>query len=75
VPAITDGDFKLAESSAIMKYLIESNKGSFSEHLWPKDEKKRAEIDSLIEWKHCEFRPALIAVFFHNFIMPMKGIP
>ena len=49
VPFITEGDFKLGESNAILKYLCDTHP-TIPEHLWPKDPKKRALTDQFLEW-------------------------
>lgn len=46
VPALVEGDFRLTESSAILKYL-----GSrFDLAEYPKDLKERAKVDSVMDW-------------------------
>lgn len=59
VPFIVEGDFKLGESNAILKYLCDT-RDSVPETLWPKDPKKRAIVDQYLEWQQYHFRPALL---------------
>jgi len=49
VPAITDDDFNLYESSTILRYLANS-KAEIAEHWYPKDSKKRALVDLYLDW-------------------------
>lgn len=46
VPTLEDGDFRLTESSAILKYLAEK-KGSAA---YPADLKQRARINEMMDW-------------------------
>ena len=46
VPALDDGDFRLTESSAILKYLAEKV-GSAA---YPKDLKDRARVNEMMDW-------------------------
>jgi glutathione S-transferase len=46
VPTLDDGDFRLTESSAILKYLADQ-KGS---RAYPSDLKQRARINELMDW-------------------------
>ena len=49
VPFIVDGDFKLGESTAILKYLCET-RPSIPSFLWPSSVKERAYVDQILEW-------------------------
>ena len=46
VPALVDGDFRMAESSAILKYLA----SKFDCPEYPKDLEKRAKVDEAMDW-------------------------
>ena len=46
VPAMDDGDFRMTESSAILKYLAEKT----SSPLYPKDLKERARVNERMDW-------------------------
>lgn len=51
VPALGDGDFVLTESSAILKYVADK----INSPAYPKDPKKRAKINSLMDWLNTGF--------------------
>lgn len=52
VPCIvTDDGFKLSESIAIFRYLMETN-STIQSHWYPKDPKARARVDEYLEWQH-----------------------
>ena len=55
-----EGDFKLGESNAILKYLAETHP-SVPASLWPAEAKERAYVDQLLEWIQNHLRPALIS--------------
>lgn len=51
VPVFEDGDLRLTESSAILKYLAEK----VDSPLYPKDLKKRAKVNELMDWFNTNF--------------------
>jgi glutathione S-transferase len=51
VPTLEDGDMRLTESSAILKYL--ASKTDAPEY--PKDLKKRAKVDEVMDWFNTQF--------------------
>ena len=51
VPVIEDGDFRLTESSAILKYLAEK----IGSPAYPKDLKRRAKVNEMMDWLNANF--------------------
>lgn len=51
VPMLEDGDLRLTESSAILKYLA----AKFELPSYPKDIKKRAKVDEMMDWFNTQF--------------------
>jgi glutathione S-transferase len=51
VPVLEDGDFILSESSAILKYLADKHDSP----AYPKDLKKRAHVNELMDWFNTQF--------------------
>lgn len=54
VPLLEDGDFRLPESHAIMRYLCDGQK---AESLYPSEPKKRARVDLWLDWTHATLNP------------------
>ena len=51
VPVLDDGDFRLTESSAILKYLADK----IGSPTYPKDLQKRARVNELMDWLNTGF--------------------
>ena len=51
VPMLKDGDFRLTESSAILKYLADK----YDLPAYPKDLKKRAKVNEVMDWLDTQF--------------------
>ena len=51
VPVLEDGDFRLTESSAILKYLADKVKSP----AYPKDLQKRARVNEMMDWLNTGF--------------------
>jgi len=62
VPVLEDGDFVLTESSAILKYLAEKHDSA----AYPKDLKKRARVNSVMDW----FNTAFMREFAYHLTYP-----
>ena len=66
VPALIDDGFKLAESEAMMKYLMNSRK--VGEAYYPSDLKTRALIDMYLSFHHSAFRPDICKYFLATYL-------
>ena len=51
VPMLEDGDFRLTEASAILKYLADK----YELASYPKDLKKRAKVNEMMDWLNTQF--------------------
>jgi glutathione S-transferase len=51
VPMLEDGDFRLTESAAILKYLAEK----FGSPAYPKDLRQRARVNERMDWLNTQF--------------------
>jgi glutathione S-transferase len=51
VPLLEDGDLRLSESSAILKYLA----SKYDLPTYPKDLQKRAKVDEMMDWFNTQF--------------------
>ena len=60
VPVIEDDGFVLYESNAIVRYLAAKH----SEALWPRDLRRRADVDRWMEWQSTAYTPAMWGAFW-----------
>src|SRR5437764_5840176 len=62
VPVLEDGDFRLTESSAILKYLAEKTRSP----AYPSDLRKRARVNERMDW----FNTGFYRDFSYGFLYP-----
>lgn len=62
VPVLEDGDFRLTESSSILKYLADK----IDSPAYPKDLKKRARVNEMMDW----FNTGLYRDLGYGFVYP-----
>ena len=63
VPTLIDGDVKLHESHAILRYLCAKHG---LDDWYPADVKTRAVVDQWLDWTQCRLGPAVIDVVFNT---------
>ena len=71
VPVLTDGDFKLWESNAIMQYLTSKVPATT---LFPNDPKIRADIARWQFWEQAHYNQALGTIAFETVLKPQFNI-
>jgi len=74
IPVIDDGDFRLFESRAIIRYLAEkfANKGP---ELIPKDPKAKAVMEQQISVETSNLTPSAMKLVYQEVFNPMKKLP
>jgi glutathione S-transferase len=71
VPMLEDGDFRLTESSAILKYLAEKSNSP----AYPKDLKARARVNEAMDWINTQLCRDLAYGLVYPQIFPMHKRP
>ena len=71
VPVLEDGDFRLTESSAILKYLADKTNSP----AYPKDLKQRAKINEMMDWLNTQFYREYGYGFIYPQIFPNNKRP
>ncbi|KAG8455872.1 hypothetical protein GDO86_001893 [Hymenochirus boettgeri] len=69
VPALKDGDFTMAESTAMLLYM--ARKFKTPDHWYPADVKKCALVDEYLAWQHTNTRPNGSKVFWVKLMAPV----
>ncbi len=54
IPMLEDGDFRLTESAAILRYLADTSGGSAAA-AYPKEPRRRAKVDEMLDWLNSNF--------------------
>ena len=70
VPALKDGDFAMAESAAIMRYMARQNGSS----LYPSDTQEQAKCDQWMDYVNHHIRANVAKVHFNRSLAPMMGV-
>jgi len=71
VPVLEDGDFRLTESSAILKYLADR----IDSPAYPKDLKKRAKVNEAMDWLNTNFYRDYAYGFIYPQVFPHHRRP
>ncbi|GAB0088935.1 glutathione S-transferase theta-1 [Sergentomyia squamirostris] len=69
LPVIHDGDFRLTESAAIVRYV--KNTRGFDDFWYPEDAKARALVDEYLSWTHNNIRVAAGLYFITKWRTPI----
>lgn len=72
LPAAKDGDFTLWESDAILQYAADM---SGTDKYYPKDLKKRVDINRWLLWEAAHWQPSCYVFFIENAIKPLLKEP
>jgi glutathione S-transferase len=70
VPTLLDGELKLHESNAILRFLC--NRHSL-ESWYPTDSRVRARVDQWLDWTQCRFVPTMRDIVLNEVFLGEKG--
>ena len=70
VPALTDGDFELWESNAILQYAADK---FGNEAAYPRDLQTRADINRWLQWEGSHWFPSCYVFLVENCVKPLLG--
>lgn len=70
VPTLLDGDIKIHESNAILRYLCAKHQLA---DWYPTDLAVRARIEQWLDWNQCRLSPAVVDVVLNSVFLGAKG--
>jgi len=70
VPALIDGETRLFESNAILRYLCVKNGLT---DWYPEDLPARAAVEQWLDWTQCRLGPAVVSIVFNRVFLGDKG--
>lgn len=70
VPTLLDGDLKIHESNAILRFLC--NRHAL-ESWYPTDSRMRAKVDQWLDWTQCRFVPTMRDIVLNEVFLGDKG--
>lgn len=70
VPALRDGQFKIYESNAILRYIC--NKHHLKQW-YPEDPKVRGVVDQWLDWNQCRLSPTVIDIVLNKVFLAPDG--
>lgn len=70
VPSLLDGDIRISESNAILRYLCVKHD---LDDWYPSDLKSRAAMEQWLDWGQCRLSPAVVDIVLNTVFMPEAG--
>ncbi|MEM7025846.1 MAG: glutathione S-transferase family protein [Pseudomonadota bacterium] len=72
IPTLIDGEFKIHESNAILRYLCTKHR---IEEWYPSDPAARAKVDQWLDWGQCRLSPAVVDIVLNKVFAGERGDP
>lgn len=70
VPVLEDGEFRIYESNAILRYLCNQHRLTT---WYPEDARIRGKVDQWLDWNQCRLSPAVIDVVLNKVFLGKDG--
>lgn len=75
IPCIVDDTFRLAETPAILQYLVRTapaHNRQIADHWYPSDAQRRARVDEYMSWQHMNTRLHCSTYFWLKWLLPLR---
>ncbi|MBA55184.1 MAG: hypothetical protein CMK89_12085 [Pseudomonadales bacterium] len=72
VPVLEDGDLRLTESNAILRYLCTQHELL---SWYPANPRQRAKVDQWLDWNQCRLAPTVVDLVLHGVFLGEQGDP